>query len=732
MIDKAQQLLKTVFGYDEFRPLQQEVISNVLNRRDTLAIMPTGSGKSICYQIPALIFDGLTVVISPLISLMKDQVEQLNALGVDAVYLNSSLSPQEYQHNIGRVQSGRARLLYVAPETLLTSRVQELLSTQKIDCFTIDEAHCISEWGHDFRPEYRKLIEARRKYPQAVCIALTATATRRVQQDIKLTLGFSQSNSYLASFNRTNLFLRVVPKQNPAIQTIEFLQEYPEKSGIIYCFSRQQVDDLAEFLNEEGFSVKPYHAGMSDIERKRNQELFIRADVQIIVSTIAFGMGINKPNVRFVIHFDLPKNIESYYQQIGRAGRDGLRSECLLLFGYGDTQKIRFLIDQKEGQERMVAQTHLNAMLRFAETDMCRRIPLLRYFGEEYRVENCGMCDNCLSGDKKQEDVTIAAQKFFSCIKRTNEMFGANHIIDVLRGSSAHKVLKFGHQNLSTYGVGTEYSKKQWHHLARQFIQQELLEQDPEYGSLKLTDKAREVLFNDAKVMGRVQQERIDYKAAQTEELEYDKELFDRLRRRRKKLAEMEQMPPYVIFPDSALIEMASYFPQTTENLSRMQGVGKVKLNNYGAKFLSDIIGYCKRKNIQDRTYQKGRLPATLTRERKQTGGKRKFVIVGEAFNEGRSIEDLAAMHKVKERTIIKHLIQYLEHGHSLDSRRVEYLYGLPELSEAEKRAVLNHFDVHGHEFLKPAYEAFQEKIDYESLEILRLVCLGRKVAKKA
>src|SRR5512139_3494880 len=352
-------LLKTTFGYDTFRPLQQEVIENVLARRDTLAVMPTGGGKSLCYQIPSLLLSGLTVVVSPLISLMKDQVEQLRAFGVPSVFLNSSLSPQEYQENMDYVKRGEVKLLYVAPETLLTPRILSLLAGLKVDLLTIDEAHCISEWGHDFRPEYRQLVEVRKRFPDAVCLALTATATARVRQDIRSTLKFLTTNEFVASFNRENLYIEVVPKREPVAQTIKILERHKDQSGIIYCFSRKQVDDLAAYLLSKGYSVRPYHAGLEDTQRRRNQEDFIRDDVQIIVATIAFGMGINKPNVRFVIHYDLPKSVEGYYQEIGRAGRDGLPSHCLLLYSYGDASKIRYFIDQKEGPERSASYQHL-------------------------------------------------------------------------------------------------------------------------------------------------------------------------------------------------------------------------------------------------------------------------------------------------------------------------------------------------------------------------------------
>lgn len=367
MIKKAEGILKKVFGYRSFRPLQKEVIENIIAKKDTLVIMPTGGGKSLTYQIPALLFDGITIVVSPLISLMKDQVEQLKELGVEAVFLNSSLSQLDYQYNVEQIKSGEVKLIYVAPETLLLDRTLELLEKLKVDCVTIDEAHCISEWGHDFRPVYREIATLKPKFPKAVFMALTATATPHVQDDIANNLKLKSSNRFVASFNRDNLFLQVVEKTFPLKQTLNFLDKHKNQSGIIYCFSRNQVNELCEELDERGFSVKPYHAGLSDKDRMRNQEKFIKDDVSIIVATVAFGMGINKPNVRFVIHYDLPKNIESYYQEIGRAGRDGLRADCLLLFGYGDIRKINYFIDMKEGKEKLVAKQHLDKLVRFTQ-----------------------------------------------------------------------------------------------------------------------------------------------------------------------------------------------------------------------------------------------------------------------------------------------------------------------------------------------------------------------------
>ena len=478
-------ILKETFGYDTFRPLQREVIENVLSRRDTLAIMPTGGGKSLCYQIPALLLDGLTVVVSPLISLMKDQVEQLRAFGVPALFLNSSLGHQEYQENMEYVKRGEVKLLYVAPETLLTPRILSLLAGLKVDLLTIDEAHCISEWGHDFRPEYRQLVEVRQRFPDAVCLALTATATTRVRQDIRTTLKFATTNEFIASFNRENLYIEVVRKHDPIGQTIQILENHKDQSGIIYCFSRRQVNELAAYLASKGYSVRAYHAGLEDTERRQNQEAFIRDDAQVIVATIAFGMGINKPNVRFVIHFDLPKSIESYYQEIGRAGRDGLPAYCTLFYSYSDVAKINYFIDKKDGNEKRVAIGHLDAIVRYAEDETtCRRKPLLNYFGESYSASTCSNCDNCNSAPTPLTDITVPAQKFLSCVKRADEKFGAGHIADILLGSKNEKVLRWGHDKLSTYGIGTELTKKQWMHLARQLLTMGFLKQEGEYRTL--------------------------------------------------------------------------------------------------------------------------------------------------------------------------------------------------------------------------------------------------------
>ncbi len=711
-------ILKKVFGYNEFRPLQEEIIENILRKKDSLVIMPTGGGKSLCYQIPALLFEGLTIVVSPLISLMKDQVEQLREFGVDAVLLNSAISSEEYSYNISQILNGNARLLYVAPETLLKQNILEMLSSVKVECLAIDEAHCISEWGHDFRPEYRQLVDVRSMFPGSACIALTATATPRVCEDIKKSLNFDESSEFVGSFDRENLMIDVVQKENPLDQILNVLEKWRDQSGIIYCFSRRQVDELSDILGSEGFSVRPYHAGMSDEERHRNQELFIRDDVQIIVATIAFGMGINKPNVRFVIHNDLPKNIESYYQEIGRAGRDGLNSSCMLLFSYGDIQKIKYFINEKEEREKALANIHLNALVRYAETEDCRRIVLLNYFGEEYKKDNCGMCDNCLSEQEEKIDITIYAQKFLSCVKRTNEIFGAGHIIDVLRGSSAQKVLKFGHQDLSTYGIGKELSKKQWIHLSRQFIHQGLLEQDMEYGSLKLTEKAWDVLKGILVFKGRLDEEdkgeTIEKDRGTDVAIDYDKELYDILRNQRKEMADKSNLPPYIIFPDKTLLEMSSFFPQSMENLLNIHGVGEAKLEKYGQLFLDTILKYCRENDIEEK--RKGGGPKRQAAVK--SVGKKRFQVIGELYNEGRSISEIMRNFSIKQGTVLDNLYRYLQEGNTLES---DDIINYTDLDPGLHERVVEAFQKHGEGFLRPVFDEFKGSISYEELKIIRL-----------
>jgi ATP-dependent DNA helicase RecQ len=551
-LDRARGLLKEVFGYDDFRPLQARIIASVLARQDTLAIMPTGSGKSICYQLPALIFDGLTVVVSPLIALMQDQVEQLHQLGIPAAFLNSTLDYRTYAATTTRIRSGAVKLVYLAPETLLRPETLVMLETCRPACLAIDEAHCISEWGHDFRPEYRQILGARRHFPLAVCLAVTATATPRVQQDIEHMLHFGDSQTFVASFDRPNLHLSVRPRGDGVRQLLRFLAEHKDESGIVYCNTRKQVDEVVSRLEMEGVAVVAYHAGLENNVRAANQRRFLSEDGCIAVATIAFGMGINKPDVRFVVHYSLPGSIEHYYQQIGRAGRDGLPAHCLLLYHPQDLSTHYFHIEEGAPEERPGRVARLQAMDRFARTRGCRRAPLLAYFGETMHAAHCQACDNCLAGSAAipTTDVTLEAQKFLSCVRRTGERFGVSYVADVLRGSHRREIVARRHDQLPTHGVGKEHTAAVWRQLAQEFVLQGLIDQDLEHGGLRLTDAGWSVLRKEQTVV--VSAEIVtgaratnasagDAKPATTGG--YDAQLFARLRILRRALADELHIP---------------------------------------------------------------------------------------------------------------------------------------------------------------------------------------------
>jgi ATP-dependent DNA helicase RecQ len=726
MLNKAHSVLKEVFGFDQFRDSQQAIISNVLQGKNTLAIMPTGGGKSLCYQIPGIVFDGLTVVISPLISLMQDQVRQLHELAVPVCMLNSSLSPQDYQQNVNALQQQQIKLLFLAPETVLQTGTLALLDKVNVRCIAIDEAHCISEWGHDFRPEYRQLNLLLERFPKAVCIALTATATPRVREDIKRQLQIEQSSEYIASFDRPNLYIEVILKDNPYKQTKAFIDQHPEQSGIIYCLSRSGVDELTAKLQQDGYAALAYHAGLNNGKRSDYQERFIRDDVQIIVATIAFGMGINKPDVRYVLHYDLPKNIEGYYQQIGRAGRDGLDADCLLLFGYGDTGKIRFFIDQMSNeQEKRLASMHLNQMLALAETEECRRLPLLQYFGESVIPEKCHKCDNCNNQDKEKTDLTVHAQKFLSCVYRTGERFGASHIIDVLRGSSAEKVLQNQHNLLSTYNIGNEFTKKQWMALSRQMIQKGLLLQDEQFGGLKLTQQAAEILKGKAPFFAMLQQTVVQsHSSGKTFSKAGDIGLMQILKAQRKQLADAGNLPPYAVFSDRTLNEMAYFFPHSEQNLLAIHGVGQGKLERYGEHFLGLIMDYCQQHNIQEVSNLQ---PTASKRNTKssQTSSITKSLEIAKAFEGGQSTSALAVQYKVKPSTIINHIYRYVQDGNRLNN--LKKVLEQSQLSQKEIDQGLAAFTEHGEDRLRPIYDSLNEQVDYNKLHLLRIYFLNNK-----
>lgn len=597
------QALEKYFGYSSFRPLQEEIVNDVLAKKDTFVLMPTGGGKSLCYQLPSLLMDGLTVVISPLISLMKDQVDTLTQNGIEAAYLNSSLTSSEQHDVMTKIREKRLKLIYVAPERLVQDRFLSLLHETTINFFAIDEAHCISQWGHDFRPEYRQLKLLRTEFPTIPIIALTATATERVKEDILTQLALRSPSRYQASFNRPNLTYYIYPKKDTFKTVLAYIKSHPSESGIIYCQSRSTVEKVAERLQKDGIKALPYHAGLTDDIRKRNQEKFLRENTEVIVATIAFGMGIDKPNVRYVIHYDLPKSLEHYYQETGRAGRDGLPSDCLFFYSYGDTFFYERFIDEKTSEkDKKVAKQQLQTVVNYAQSKLCRRIQLLKYFNEVYTNDNCQTCDNCLS-PKETFDATILAQKIFSCVYRVREKFGVTQICNILTGSRSEKILQNNHHLLSTYDIVHEYSASTLKQFVYELIQYGYLNQsDDIYGILTLTNKSKSVLKGKETVFLTKTQEPLLEKAFSKQDTQIDQELFERLRHLRKKIADERNVPPYIIFADVSLKEMATFFPQTTEQFSRIYGVGSEKLKQYGEIFITEIINYCQPKKIEGQT----------------------------------------------------------------------------------------------------------------------------------
>ena len=596
-MDKLQKTLKATFGYGEFRPLQREIMEANLAGRDTFALLPTGGGKSLCFQLPALLRNGLTLVVSPLIALMKDQVNQLEAAGVEATFLNSSLGIKETKARLAGLHQGRYKLLYAAPERLMLDHWQENLRAWNVAAVAIDEAHCISEWGHDFRPEYRQIARLREWLPDIPLMALTATATERVREDIVKHLRLRDPEVFVASFNRPNLSYRVIPKEQPTKQILDFIKSRPMDSGIVYCATRASADRVAESLSERGFPAVPYHAGLTNNERAQNQELFIRDETRIVCATIAFGMGINKPNVRWVIHHDLPKNIEGYYQETGRAGRDGLPGDCLLLFSAGDAAKqTHFIEEMSDGHEQRIAREQLRLMMGYADCPTCRRRELLNYFAEAYTEPSCGSCDNCLQ-PRENYNATTHAQKLLSCVYRVRNGgrfgVGMNHLIEILTGSANEKMQRWGHDKLSTYGIGKDLSRPQWSSIGRDLLRLGFLAQDAgQFPTIALTDLGLEALKSRRVIMLSKPVELKKISVPRTGEIECDETLFDRLRKLRKRLADERGVPAYVIFGDTTLRQMAREYPTHIDALRMVGGMGEKKLIEFGDIFTTEVAAY--------------------------------------------------------------------------------------------------------------------------------------------
>ncbi len=710
--------LKQYFGYDSFRPGQREIVAAALAQRDQLVVMPTGGGKSLCFQLPALLQAGLTIVVSPLIALMHDQVEALKANGIAATFLNSSLDFETARQREQAIRAGEIKLLYVAPERLMSENflgfLDQLAAYDCLASFAIDEAHCVSEWGHDFRPEYRQLGELRDRYPGLPFMALTATATERVRHDIVNQLRLREPQLHVASFNRHNLYYEVRDKDRKAYDHLLALLEQSQGSTIIYCFSRKRVEKLAEKLDIDGFEALPYHAGLPADTRTDYQNRFIRDDAQIIVATIAFGMGINKPDVRLVVHYDLPRSLENYYQESGRAGRDGDPSQCVLFYNGGDINNIRYLIGQKsDPDERRIAEQQLQQIADYAQSTVCRRTIQLGYFGEVFPGQ-CANCDNCRH-PKPLEDWTIEAQKFLSCVARVRERFGTTHIINILRGSKDKKLLERRHHELSTYNIGGDRSVDDWRLLVRTLLHQGLLsETNDGYRVLKLNALSWEILRKQRQVWVAVPPKYKTVVTAQASDLSpVEQELFAQLKQLRKQLADEQGVPPYVVFHDANLREMAQRRPHTDDQFMLISGVGNRKRQRYGEAFTDAIEEFCAERGLEPdfpagakprRQRASDNLPSSTARQTLAL------------YRQGLNPNEIASDRGYRRSTIMGHFEELIRKGEPVP---------LDQLVEPERQSEIDAAIAQvGGPFLRDIFQHLDGRFTYEEI---RLVCAARE-----
>jgi len=713
-----QTLLKKYFGYDEFRPLQAEIIDNVLANKDAFVLMPTGGGKSLCYQLPALKFPGVTLVVSPLIALMKDQVDALQACGVNAEFINSTLLPAQIDKICERAQAGDIKILYIAPERFAVSSFHNFLKTLEISLIAIDEAHCISEWGHDFRPEYRNLSSLRKLFPTVPLIALTATATEKVREDIVRQLNLQKARLFVSSFNRENLRISVVEKKQAFVKLVNLLNKYPKESIIIYCHSRKETEEIAANLKLNKLSARAYHAGLNPSERKLVQELFIKDKVDIIVATIAFGMGIDKPDVRLVVHYTFPKTLEGYYQEIGRAGRDGLASDCVMFYTYADTRKHQFFINQIDDNIlRERAEEKLSEVLNYGELATCRKKYLLKYFGEDLQGDNCGACDVCLTV-KEMFDATVIAQKIISAVVRTENRFGKNYVIDVLLGKKNQKIRMNKHEQLSVFGIVDDYSEGELGQIVNQLVNLNYLNKtDGKYPTLSVTKKGIQLISGKetlemVKPMADVLDKKADKKKG---ELKYNKDLFELLRGIRRDLADAANVPPFVIFGDTSLREMAYYFPSDQEAFSKIAGVGAKKLEQYADIFLKEISIFARTHNIQSIAIDQKKIKKSSddieVKEHRPTF----YLKTKELLAKKIPVAKIAKNQNVQAATIVNHIEKMIDAGEIID---LDYLKLPSDRYEAMKKA----FKKIGDEKLKPVFEYLNGKYDYDELRLARVL----------
>ena len=696
LIEKAKLILKETFGYNSFRPLQEEIIENTLASKDGLVIMPTGGGKSICFQLPALVQEGACLVISPLISLMRDQVEALKQNGVASAYLNSSLSAQEQNEIETTFLNQQIDILYVSPEKLLSRDFYQVIKSVKLNLIAVDEAHCISQWGHDFRPEYTKLGFLKKSFPKVPIMALTATADKATRTDILNQLGIPTAPTYLASFDRPNLSLKVQNAHKRVESIIKLIKQAPDESGIVYCLSRKSCETVAAKLIANGIDADFYHAGLTSEERNETQEKFIRDDLKVVCATIAFGMGIDKSNVRWVIHYNLPKNLESYYQEIGRAGRDGLDSKTLLFYSYADVVQLKRFMEDSPQKELLEAK--LNRMQQFAEATTCRRRVLLSYFGEQME-QDCGNCDVCRNPPKFING-TVLAQKALSACARTQEKVGMGLLIDILRGSNRQEVTQNDYHKIKTYGVGKDHSYLEWSHYVGQFLNLGLFEiAFDHHNALRITEAGRRALTGDIPVQitqpetEQARKERMTVKEP-TKTAQRSSELFERLRTLRKRIAGELGIPAYLVFNDATLEDMVTRRPTSEESLLDVSGVGQQKLNRFGDQFIKEIISYIKEKNAE--------------------GAKMKgatHLITYEFLQEGLSPEQIAEKRKLNVVTIFSHMATLYEQGKNVDIRN--------HLTAEEEAKIIEAIKATGEpDQLKPLFDHFNEQVPYHKLRL--------------